>query len=352
MATAIQGVAPRTARPTTREAFPPGSLRFDWINTVLGALWLIGIFIDGWAHNHDKVDNTFFTPWHAILYSMFGVFGIFLTLTLTRNLTRGYMLTRALPRGYSLSMLGILIFAFAGVFDFAWHSLFGFEIDTEALLSPAHLLLALGFVLVMTGPVRSLVARIPAHSSPNWREFGPLTASLTFTFALFAFFTQFTHPFVYEIAAMKGGNSNIYQSLGVSAILIQSALTMGLVLWAVRRWRLPFGALTLFIAVPSAMVTVFQDRMALIPGAIAAGLIAEMLYLWLKPTADRMGRFVLFGLLVPIAVYSLYFLTVQLTYRLGWSIHLWAGSIVMAATVGLMLAFMLAWPHSDTQSTA
>ena len=35
------------------------------------ATWLIvGIFVDGWAHNNDKPE-TFFTPWHALFYSGF-----------------------------------------------------------------------------------------------------------------------------------------------------------------------------------------------------------------------------------------------------------------------------------------
>ena len=32
--------------------------------------WLVGgFFLDGWAHTHGKVDQSFFTPWHAVLYS-------------------------------------------------------------------------------------------------------------------------------------------------------------------------------------------------------------------------------------------------------------------------------------------
>src|SRR5512145_641425 len=47
---------------------------------------------------------------------------------------RGSTWTRALPNGYMLSLLGFVIFALGGGVDFAWHSLFGFEADEEALL--------------------------------------------------------------------------------------------------------------------------------------------------------------------------------------------------------------------------
>ncbi len=206
MATAIQGVIPNVVTSESRETYPPGGLRFDWINMLLALLWLGGLYIDGWAHNHGKVDNTFFTPWHAILYSTFGLIGIFLTLNAVRNLTRGYKLRRALPEGYVLSLLGVLVFAFAGVFDFFWHSVFGFEANTAALLSPAHLFLALGFMLVMSGPLRSRWLSIPAGSRPTWREAGPLIGSAICVLAVLSFFTQFAHPVDNVMAAGKASN--------------------------------------------------------------------------------------------------------------------------------------------------
>jgi len=36
--------------------------RFDWAMGLLSALLVAGIYQDGWAHNHGKVDETFFTP--------------------------------------------------------------------------------------------------------------------------------------------------------------------------------------------------------------------------------------------------------------------------------------------------
>jgi hypothetical protein len=40
--------------------------------TILIGLWLmIGLFVDGWAHNNLQSLETFFTPWHAIFYSGF-----------------------------------------------------------------------------------------------------------------------------------------------------------------------------------------------------------------------------------------------------------------------------------------
>ena len=46
-----------------------GGAAFDWLMAGLGA-WLIGgLYLDGWAHIHVPALETFFTPWHAVLYS-------------------------------------------------------------------------------------------------------------------------------------------------------------------------------------------------------------------------------------------------------------------------------------------
>lgn len=48
---------------------PPGNVRFDWI-MVLVTIWgMGGLFLDGWAHSNVPQLETFFTPWHAVLYS-------------------------------------------------------------------------------------------------------------------------------------------------------------------------------------------------------------------------------------------------------------------------------------------
>lgn len=55
--------------PRSRSASVPNDARFDWIMLAC-AVWLVaGVAIDGWAHNTIRpLIDTFFTPWHAILY--------------------------------------------------------------------------------------------------------------------------------------------------------------------------------------------------------------------------------------------------------------------------------------------
>jgi hypothetical protein len=37
-------------------------MSFDWIATLLSLTFLGGVYLDGWAHSHGRVDDTFFTP--------------------------------------------------------------------------------------------------------------------------------------------------------------------------------------------------------------------------------------------------------------------------------------------------
>ena len=53
-----------------------------------------------------------------------------------------------------LATIGGILFVCGGVGDFIWHSLFGMEVNTEALLSPTHLMLATGGLLLTSTPAR------------------------------------------------------------------------------------------------------------------------------------------------------------------------------------------------------
>lgn len=47
---------------------PTASERFDRTMVLLCGWLILGLYIDGWAHRHYPIE-TFFTPWHALLYS-------------------------------------------------------------------------------------------------------------------------------------------------------------------------------------------------------------------------------------------------------------------------------------------
>src|SRR5258708_7796336 len=213
MATSAEAIVSRTARSRVREGYPADSLRFDWIVTVLSTLFVIGIFIDGWAHNHNKVDNSFFTPWHAMLYGGFAIVGAFLAIVMGWNFAKGYPIRRALPRGYALSMIGVVVFAVGGVGDVIWHTLLGVEASVEALLSPTHVILAIGVLLMWTGPVRAAWLKFAPESTRGWVALGPLVVCATLFLAVLMFFTQYAHPLVNTLAGSQNMNTAVRSDL-------------------------------------------------------------------------------------------------------------------------------------------
>ncbi|MAG35804.1 MAG: hypothetical protein CL878_06120 [Dehalococcoidia bacterium] len=180
--------------PQRRSGWLAGGLRFDWVMIVLCTWGVGGVFLDGWAHNHGRVDESFFTSWHAVLYSAFLAIAALCVFVLVGNLRRGLSWRRALPAGYWLTLVGVGVFGIGGLGDMVWHIVFGIEEDVEALLSPTHLTLALGGLLVLGGPLRTAWQRTaPVH---GWLGWLPPLLSLTFMLSILTFMTQFAHPLV------------------------------------------------------------------------------------------------------------------------------------------------------------
>src|SRR5262245_12197016 len=141
------------------------SRRDQLLSVAFGAWLVVGLFVDGWAHNHDKPE-TIFTPWHAIFYSGFLACAIHAARVARRSPPPN------LPPGMGLTLVGLAVFAVGGAGDLAWHSLFGIEQNLAALLSPTHLVMFCGALLILTGPFRAGWAD-PRLRAPTISEFLP-----------------------------------------------------------------------------------------------------------------------------------------------------------------------------------
>jgi hypothetical protein len=128
----------------------------------------------------------------------------------------------------------------------------------------------------------------------------------------------------------------VRQNLGAASVLVQAALLAGVALFGLMRGLLPFGSLLLIVALPAALATVLTDDYRFIPGAIVAGLLADLLVRLLGYGRTR-RRDALIAFAVPALFFGAYFATLAATEGIGWSIHLWLGAIVLAGVVGLLL---------------
>jgi hypothetical protein len=136
----------------------------------------------------------------------------------------------------------------------------------------------------------------------------------------------------------------VRQALGAAGIILQAALLIGVVLLGLRGATLPVGSLTLILTLNAALMSVLQDQYRLIPAAIVAGLLGDLVLWRVRPSLQRPASVRLFAFSVPVIFYSCYMLTLQLTGGIGWSIHLWLGTIVVSGIVGLLLSYLVLPP--------
>lgn len=319
----------------------PATRSFEWIVVGLCTWLMAGAYLDSWAHRHQARLETFFTLWHAVLYSGMLAILIFLAQSALRNQAREHRPGQVLPAGYGLSLLGCVLFGIGGVIDMLWHLKFGIEVSLAALISPPHLLLMLALGLIVTGPLRAA-----------WRRPGtqaPLTAviSASLLLSMFTFFDQFDQPLVNTWAVAQAAiptTTRYLQELGILGIMVQTALLTGVVLYLLSRFTLPFGSITLLVGLNGALLGSLEQHFDLIPVAIIGGLLADLVMLWLRPGPQRVTALRVASFLGPVGVSSLYLLFLELTRGVNWPITLWLGSIIVSGAIGVLLSYLAVHP--------
>src|SRR6266508_5887602 len=129
--------------------------RDDLVTVALAAWLMLGLFLDGWAHNTRPQMETFFTPWHAAFYSGFAATAAWMVWLVWTRRRAGGTWRASVPAGYGLGLAGLAVFVLSGLGDLSWHLAFGIEQDIAALLSPTHLGLFTGGFLISTTALRS-----------------------------------------------------------------------------------------------------------------------------------------------------------------------------------------------------
>lgn len=330
-------MATATAAPATTNRRPVSTPRRDLL-AALAALWLTGgLYLDGWAHTHVPELETFFTPWHGVLYSGYAA----LALTLVpASLWRGRPAGPArdwVPAGYGLGLLGAVLFAVAGTVDMAWHTLLGIEVELEALLSPPHLLLLTAGMLMITTPVRAAAAR---RAAPSFRGDLPVLLCMVSAAGSAAFFLNYVSPFIDAPAAFAGYGTG--QAFGLAQYLTFTTLIVGAALFAwTRLGRVPAGLVTVVVAAASIPNGVFNDfeHLAAQLWPLAGAVVADAAVQWVAARHPRLVP-VAIGALTPLLVWATHLIGVQTSLGVAWSVELWAGVVVLAGLAGTVLGVL------------
>jgi hypothetical protein len=336
------------AAPTSRTYSTP---RFDWLMTLLALLFAAGIYIDGWAHNHGYTDGSFFTLWHAAFYGGFLCIVIAVLVVMVPKLVRGVPWLDTLPIGYGILPIGTAIFACASAGDFLWHTLFGVENGIETLLSPPHLGLAAGMLLIVGAPLRA--AWLRPGTPAGWREWLPALLSLSLLLTVSTFVLQFAHPWVIPVASLRWNPPSdllrIYrQGLGVIGLVLHTAIMMGALLLLLRRWHLPFLGCCFILMMNALFASALGDIYWAIPVAALGGLAGDI-FLRSVPATEP-AKLHVFALIVPVTLTVAYFIAVIGIEGSWWTIPLMESSLILTGATGTVLSYFVAAAPSQRES--
>jgi hypothetical protein len=297
-----------------------------------------GAYVDAWAHNHlGSTLETFFTPWHGLLYSSMAAITAFLVLSAAWTGARPWEWGRALPGGYALSLAGCFAFGVGGILDLTWHLIFGIERSFQALISPTHLILMGSSALIVSGPLRW------AWRSQRRRAGWPVVVSATLLLAMLTFFGQFDHPFTSQWAAapQPAVPTAMAEELGILGVIFHTALSMTVVLLLIRRFELPRGSLTVILGSTSLLVTFIHSFDPIFLMGVIGGFVGDVLLATLRPSAARPVRVRVLASVVPVVIYALYFRALFVSDGVWWPVHLWTGAIVLAGATGWLVSLVV-----------
>ncbi|MGI8875707.1 MAG: hypothetical protein ACR2KP_15575 [Egibacteraceae bacterium] len=350
------------AKAAERDAVRTHGGRRDAVTAALAA-WLIGgLLLDDYIHNTrgDQLES-FFTPWHGVLYSGFAACALWIALPMVEHDGRLRARLAALPDGYALGLLGAAIFAVGGVVDAVWHNMLGIEVDLEALLSPPHLVLFAGAMLVVTTPARAAWRR--AGGSPNLRAFAPALVSVTLATVLVSFFFMYAsglydfHATARFVSVFHPGGEladvaflqDVLTGYGVVVRLATTVILMVPVLLVVRRWTPPPGTFTALFAAYTAFMLVLGDfgQPEMAAAGLAAGVSADLLVAWLRPSVARPAAVRTVSAAVPAILWSAHFALLAGAGNLGWPFTIWGGVVLFAASAGYALSLLAVPPGAE-----
>ena len=329
-----------------RRRTTPGLTPRDHALAVVFGVWMvIGLFLDGWAHDNNQPES-FFTPWHGALYSGFVGAAAVAVWAVARNHEPSTSWLAAIPRGHGVTLAGLAAFSVGAVGDLVWHETLGIEVGVEALLSPTHLLLLVSGVTALSAPFRA--AWTDPTVATSLRAFLPIVLSVALTIAVLGFFLAYLSPFVNDAAGTAFERradtphehpatdpAELSQLLGVASILVSSVLIAVGIQIIARRWHPPVGTYTLLIGVVvTSFVGLGEFRQApMIIAGLVAGAVGDV--------ASRRTTWALPGAVVAVlwvAYFTIYEVTVGGGVR--WTAELWTGVIVLSALLATIVGFV------------
>ncbi len=342
---------------STRSAYP-----FHYLMIGLIILLQIGGCIDARTHVYYGFDiQSFFVPAHYLLYGAWlAVLGA-VAAYVVMQIKTGSKMVDWLPPRYALAALGAILFGIAGAVDAIWHTLFGFELNLEVLLSPSHLVLFVAFGLIYFSVLSHAIYQYeisPREHQNSFLTSLPMNIGIASLFVIVFWPTWYFDPFAADYAS-KGaivGVRDAYNFIdygsataeiaGVGGIILTTLILVPFVILPLYRWRLPSGSLIFILAWVFIQRAIILGVYDYLPAIVGAGLAGEIIWAWMRRGGEvRLSSPLGYRILafsVPLVLFSIYFLIIAfMPNGIIWPVHLWAGSIWMAAVAGVLMSFAM-----------
>jgi hypothetical protein len=335
---------------STTQSRPLASRRDDLVTLLAGIWFVVGLFVDAWAHSNRPQLETFFTPWHAVFYSGFVATAGWVCWLVWRNVLAGRRGIDAVPVGYGPTMLALGVFLLSALADLIWHSAFGIEQSLAAVFSPSHLGLGASMLLILTSPLRSAWGNPSMPAAPALSRFLPAALSVGAAAGLFGLYLTFANAAGWSAESIVEAFSTIREGDGTTRtraamlagdVALTNTILLAPLLLLARRWWLPVGTATAVYGVfgfLSCSVDAFEYRSTFV-AFVVAGVAVDALVWWLRPGPGHRGRLWTFAALAALVTWSVYLAAASIAEgRLPGVVEYWTGMPVIAALHGLLLA--------------
>jgi hypothetical protein len=353
--------------PNSGQIEPPNRVSYQSATLSTKSLWgffaasvvmIVGLQLDAFKHATDPDLETFFTPWHAIMYAGMALCGGTIALFIRRNSRLGAPnLFAAIPLGFHGAVVGMAILMVSGGIDTVWHTSFGIEKGLEILVSPSHLGIITGMFLVSSAPLAML-----------WKEQRTLTKAenaMTVVSAGLAFTT--VHIITSHASQLGelylGGQKELpfTDAYKVHGYVFSTVLLLIPMLALKRRFGTGVIGIFSLALMPATMMNFLGEK----PGplwlpflvAIAAALavpVSQFLsnrigsalrsrasaITGITTTEHRATSMIALGATFPAILWSAVFAVTPIAGKpVFWSVHVWTGVLLMTVIAGALTAF-------------
>jgi hypothetical protein len=243
--------------------------------------------------------------------------------------------------GYGWGWVGVAIFALGGAGDMLWHLTFGIEIGLDALVSPTHVLLLTGGVLLLTCPLRTAAAT----GKDRWSAVVSLAAATSLAGFFLSYASVFADPGAREPLVTLPEDLPEHRAAelpviaGLGGYLVCTVLLVAPVLYLRRRSLLPPGSVAILVSAVAIPAATLSQLVFLTPAmaAVAGGSLVDLILTIWPGLPDP-----LLASLVPALMWTGQLFGLAGSGQLRWPPQLWAGVVVLTALLAATLTWLLA----------